>query len=919
MSITKKASLIHIAPQYTLSGFNFPLLADLNNDGYLDYLTTTAEIGSSTGEPVKLYLSNAQGTYTDSSNLILENFTSLWTQKILAADLNNDGLQDIILGAAPEQGNSRTDGGTGTNTVNASNWGCPQYVLFQNRDGTFSPVQTIATTYEAHSINVSDFNNDGLKDILYVSDIYGQTPRLLLNTGRNSFTNADLSNIIGSGVAANSFKTFYATTGDFNNDSNQDIVFLQGGYQNGAYTFIALGDGKGGFTRGAQLPMVPENMGGEAATEEGDAVLDLNHDGYLDLMVWVIDRRDVGLGDLSPGHLQILINNGLGQFIDQTTQWLGDFATTSIGATTRSLQSYIPGTHLIPLNIYFPLKGSSNGYLQEPIFLYNTGSQLLPIYDPYWNQELLNGNGFILAGIQWRLENGKITAVYDDWNVNLVSVTLNPADEPSYYKSHDPFVEINQDARLASLNDGYAFSTAFYQPWYYSAMPSYVQNMQRQLLENTPGNRILIGTKDNDFISVGNAFAGTGNNVLIGNGGNNVLMGGTGDDIFIPSGTSYIVGGGGNDTVVLNQNQSAYKATQSGEVYTATYGSTTYTFEGISYVRFVDKTLNLTTQVESTNSPLLNINYINESSSILNVPNTTYIGNDGSNTLIINARFADFSISETGSVKTLVDTAGNLGKEFLINIEKLQFTDQIVVIGVLSIEGTSTKDKLLGTTDDDEIYGYAGNDSLTSLAGNDTLDGGTGNDTLIGGLGDDTYYVDAAKDVATEKSNQGTDSVISTATAVLANNVENLTLSGSSAINATGNTANNTVTGNSANNSINGGLGNDTLTGDSGNDTFVFNTKLGATNVDTITDFAAGDKIALSGSIFSKLKGDKDLSDNFVLASATTTKQYLIYNPATGKLYYDADGSAAKSSPIEVAIIGIDSHATLTASDFLIV
>ena len=132
------------------------------------------------------------------------------------------------------------------------------------------------------------------------------------------------------------------------------------------------------------------------------------------------------------------------------------------------------------------------------------------------------------------------------------------------------------------------------------------------------------------------------------------------------------------------------------------------------------------------------------------------------------------------------------------------------------------------------------------------------------------------------------------------------------------NTANIIVAG-IGNDSINGGLGNDTLTGGLGNDTFVFNTKLGITNVDTITDFTSGDKITLAGSIFSKLKGDKDLSDNFALESATTIKQHLIYNPTTGKLYYDADGSAAKSSAIEIAIIGIDSHATLTASDVLIV
>jgi Ca2+-binding RTX toxin-like protein len=121
------------------------------------------------------------------------------------------------------------------------------------------------------------------------------------------------------------------------------------------------------------------------------------------------------------------------------------------------------------------------------------------------------------------------------------------------------------------------------------------------------------------------------------------------------------------------------------------------------------------------------------------------------------------------------------------------------------------------------------------------------------------------------------------------------------------------------NDTINGGLGSDTLTGGLGNDTFVFNTKLGPSNIDTITDFTSGDKIALAGSIFSKLKGDKDLSDNFALDSATTDKHFLIYKTDTGQLYYDVDGNATNSSAIEIAIIGIDSNSALKTSDIVII
>ncbi len=301
------------------------------------------------------------------------------------------------------------------------------------------------------------------------------------------------------------------------------------------------------------------------------------------------------------------------------------------------------------------------------------------------------------------------------------------------------------------------------------------------------------------------------------------------------------------------------------------------------------------------------------------------LGNDiidgglGTDNCIYSDLSTNYTITKTSTGYTVQANVGSDGVDTLVNIEKLQFTDQTLVIGVALLEGTTGKDKLTGTTDDDGMYGYAGNDAISGLAGNDTLDGGAGNDSMVGGLGNDTYYIDATKDVVTEKANEGTDTVVSTATYTLANNIENLTLSGYLSINAVGNLLNNSISGNSGvANSINGGLGNDTLTGGDGNDTFVFNTKLGATNVDTLTDFASGDTIALAGSIFTKLKGDKDLSDNFALESATTIKQYLIYNPTTGKLYYDADGNG-KGAPIQIALIGTDIHAILTASDFTVI
>jgi Ca2+-binding RTX toxin-like protein len=147
----------------------------------------------------------------------------------------------------------------------------------------------------------------------------------------------------------------------------------------------------------------------------------------------------------------------------------------------------------------------------------------------------------------------------------------------------------------------------------------------------------------------------------------------------------------------------------------------------------------------------------------------------------------------------------------------------------------------------------------------------------------------------------------------------NTLIAGAGADSITGLAGNDALNGGAGNDTLVGGLGDDQLTGGDGQDRFVFESAIkNGSNVDTVTDFVSGiDKIALAGSIFTALRGDTDLSDNLWLTTSTspaTARSYLVFDPQSGALSYDPDGSGPATSIAICTLVGVTK---LVASDLV--
>jgi Ca2+-binding RTX toxin-like protein len=313
---------------------------------------------------------------------------------------------------------------------------------------------------------------------------------------------------------------------------------------------------------------------------------------------------------------------------------------------------------------------------------------------------------------------------------------------------------------------------------------------------------------ENLTLTGSSSINGTGNelsNLLTGNTGGNTLVGGEGDDTLHPgtSGTDVLQGGLGSDIYVVDRTSGIAVQENTDEGTDLVLASVTHTLTS----NVENLTLTGTGAMNGTGNSLDNV----------------LIGNGGSNTL---SGSSGNDTLDPGSAGTDSLLGGTGDDTYILNrstgvtiMEGSGAGTDLVLASVTHTLASNVENLTLAGSSAINGTGNTLSNVLTGNSGNNTLNGGAGADTLIGGLGDDTYVVDTASDVVTELAGEGTDRVQSSVTLTLGENVENLTLTGSSAISGTGNDLNNALTGNTGSNTLTGGAGNDTLNpGSSGTD-----------------------------------------------------------------------------------------------------
>jgi hypothetical protein len=230
-----------------------------------------------------------------------------------AGDINNDGINDLIIGSYYAAPSGRR--GAGSSYViygKDGSYDVPLDLASLSNTQGFSINGAVASDYSGVSVSaVGDINNDGIQDVLigaYYADPYGRqdagTSYVIYGKDGGYDAPIDLASLsntqgfsINGAVAVDRSGSSVSAAGDINNDNIDDLIigayFADPSGRTGAGSSYVIYGKDGGYDTPIDLANLSDTQGfsinGAAASEYSgisvSAAGDINHDGISDLII----------------------------------------------------------------------------------------------------------------------------------------------------------------------------------------------------------------------------------------------------------------------------------------------------------------------------------------------------------------------------------------------------------------------------------------------------------------------------------------------------------------------------------------------------------------------------------------------------------------------------------------------------------